>query len=70
MAKQTLLEKALKNDRKIKKMNFTEEEIELAMAWANNEIGLRQVARAMNMRSDGRAYSFIALALRKIISDK
>lgn len=67
MAKMTLLEKArsLHNGRKIRE-NFSAEERELALAWANNEITQAQVAKTLNMHSAANAYCFLATCLKAI----
>lgn len=49
MKKETLLEKAKKLPiRKNKKVNLSEEHLELGLAWMKNEIGLAQINRVLN----------------------
>ena len=66
MAQLTLLEKA----KQIPKKNSTglaKQELELAVAWANNEIDLNQVRKAINTTSP-KLYVFLAYALKNYIS--
>ena len=67
----TLLEKAksIQSNRK-GRIQITEEHEDLAMAWVKGQIGLSQVARAIDrLRPNGLAdsastYAFLAIALR------
>lgn len=67
MSKQTLLDKAksIHNGKRVRR-NFTAEERELTLAWANNEISQAQVAKVLGMRSSANAYCFLATCLRTI----
>lgn len=66
----TLLEKAKEIPNRGNFKPISSEEIELALAWANNEITLTQAARAYGIdRRMGvsQAYNRLALALREYI---
>jgi len=69
--KQSLLELAM-SKKLPKKHNkvYTEEQIELALAWANDEITITQVAHAINATVGTAVYTFLALCLKSIISSK
>lgn len=72
MKKQTLLEKAkeVKIERKISKIIITDEHIELAIAWAKDEIQLSQVSTVLFGEKSvgkigGRTLYWLASALRE-----
>jgi len=72
MAK-SLLQKAnsYKVGKRERKDNFSTEELELAIAWANNEIPISGVAYALDLKKSHRAsvYVFLARCLRKHYQD-
>lgn len=64
----SLLEKAKQIPAKSRKSNaFTEEELDLVLAWINDEIGLHQMQKALNLSSGNGAYLFIARACRQML---
>lgn len=69
MSKKTLLEKAksYKVAKRERDNDFNVEEIDLAVAWANNEIAISSVAHALGLVKSHRAsvYVFLARALRQ-----
>ena len=66
MAKQSLLEKALTAKRPDKRLErITPEEIELALAWLQDEVTLTQVAYALGMKGPGNAVSRMAVIIRE-----
>lgn len=68
MRRKSLLEKA--KSEKVKKrphIEITDEHVELALAWARDEIGMRQAARAIG--AGGNIYSFLAHALARYVRD-
>jgi hypothetical protein len=68
----TLLEKASKipTHRKKSKRVITPQHIELAIAWAKDEIRLSQIMAAMEMGgSTTTVYTFLALVLRQAMKD-
>ena len=68
--KLSLVEKAKSSiDPRIGSRIYSEEEIELVLAWATGEITISQLSRAANLRSVPAAYPFIANALRQWILD-
>lgn len=63
----SLLEKAKAIPRKNNgRREYTDEDCELAIAWANGEIGMAQVSKAINFKegSQGSIYSYLSSALR------
>jgi hypothetical protein len=48
----------------------TDEDIELALAWARGEIALKQVAVALGGVAATSAYARLAISLRKVFKDK
>lgn len=71
MAKETLLQKAKKSSSLKKKEyhNITKEHIELALAWANDEIRMTQVADALGLKNPNGTnnisiYIFLSKALK------
>ncbi len=73
MTKQiSLLEKAKSIHSIYKNRCFTQEECELAKAWANREIAMWQVSFTIcgDKRSAPKTYSFLAGALAQIIREK
>jgi hypothetical protein len=72
-AKKSLLEIA-KSRRQLqpRSKNYTEEQIELALAWANDDITLQQVQHALEAigTNKGNVYTFLALCLKSIISTR
>ena len=66
MAQQTLLEKAKQIPKK-NSSGLTKQELELAVAWANNEVDLNQVRKAINSTSS-KLYVFLAYALKNYIN--
>jgi hypothetical protein len=64
----TLLEKAKAVKTKARNTDFPKEEIELAVAWANNKVSTTQVAHALGQKStSGGVYVFLATRLRAYI---
>lgn len=62
----TLLQKAKAYiPKKLTKRVFNKEEIELANAWINGEVGSSQVLHAMGYKSTGNIYTFVASAMRQ-----
>lgn len=62
----TLLEKAKETGhRKQAGGDITEEIIELALAWAKGEIGLKQASEALGYTNTGNVYVIFARALKK-----
>lgn len=66
--KVSLLDKA----KSIKRKNtvgekINNEHIELALAWADDEIGIRQIQKALGLGSPTAVYSFLAISLKKYI---
>lgn len=62
--------KQAKQNKKQKRNIIKKEHIELALAWANDEIGISGIARVLNKKSSGATYVFLALALREYIAKK
>jgi hypothetical protein len=56
----SLLEEAQKHKRTKQGLVFNTEEIELAQAWIDNQVGTGQVARALKYKSQSQTHSFIA----------
>jgi hypothetical protein len=69
MAEQTLLQKAMARDltRRSSKL-FSQDERELALAWADGTITITQVAAALGAKT-GAVYPFLAHAMRKVYLD-
>jgi len=59
----TLLEKA-KNGKAHRKQSFSQEDIELAIGWLKEEIGIRQYSLALNISNGNAPYIHIARALK------
>jgi len=68
MAK-TLLEKAKETKSASRNIKHSDEEIELALAWARSEITNSQVSNAMNLTGVN-VYTFLASRLRSHFSKK
>jgi hypothetical protein len=67
--KKTLLEKArLAYVQKQRKKLFNEEEIELGLAWARQEITLTQIAKVLNYKNQTHVYSFLSQCFRIYIN--
>jgi hypothetical protein len=65
--RETLLEKAKKIGRKPNtKQVIKDEHVELALAWAKNEISFTQVAEVLG-KSKGSIYAFLAHAFREYV---
>ncbi len=66
--KPTLLEQAKSMQRELgrKAREYTLEEEDLCMAWLNGEIKISQVQHAMNMKSTGQPYVFLAMCARQL----
>lgn len=58
----TLLQKAKEEVISKKKVSFSQEEMELAVAWAKGEVSSKQVKNALNTSSG--EYLFLSRALR------
>lgn len=73
--KMSLVKKAVslrpKRKKSRTKYSYSKEQIELALAWVNDEVGVADVCRAMGMSVENRAgsYGFLALALKKYIKE-
>jgi len=61
----SLLKLALAYNPYSRKKKYSEEEIELALAWLNDQVTMSQVAVALKMKNKGGVYSFLAQALRQ-----
>jgi len=72
MDKETLLQIAKRiNIRKIKFKNYTEEDLDLVLAWLNNEITATQIAGALNKTiASGNYLYYCASVLKKFYLDK
>lgn len=69
MAKLSLLEKARNLPvRASKPRIYTIEEIELVEAWINNEIGISQLAKAAELKSQNAAYPYVAFVCKQMLS--
>lgn len=70
MTKKTLLEIAKDGKAEKRKTKFSDQEIELALAFLNNELGTVQVLRALQKTKTNStsAYCFITTCLRYAIS--
>ena len=67
----SLLEKAVAISTVRSRTNSSDDEQELAIAWAKQDISLKQVSGALGMSRPGNTYVFLALALRaSVISGK
>lgn len=62
----TLTEKA-KESPKIKVYKITSEIVELALAWANDEVSITQVKKVLKVSENNKAYSILARALKEKI---
>lgn len=69
MKKETLLQKALSEKGK-KNLKIMEEDIELALSWANGEISLSQVQKAYGAKAGSSVYAKLAVALKKHLQTK
>ena len=69
--KNKLLETALNYKLKPTGKNciYTQDEMELALAWANDEVKLTQVVAALNFKSSANSYVFLARCLKQVIKD-
>ena len=69
--KQTLLEKAKDRKRRYttQTRRYNKEEIELALAWVDDEIGLSDIGTALELKGGSNAYSFLAFVLKQFIND-
>jgi len=66
-----LLEKALNSGAKApRKLGFSEDEKELALAWVNDEVSMSQVGKAIvDLDKSSSTYTFLALCLKSIMRD-
>jgi len=64
---QTLLEKALHIPSNGKPNKISDEEVGLAVAWANGRISQKQVSHALGLKTGTSVYTPLALALRQYI---
>ena len=69
MAKKTLLEKAKQIEGKAHS-SISEEDIQLALAWARDEVSLTQCVGAWGKKNGGSIYSRLANALKIHITRK
>ena len=68
---QTLLEKAKQLGVKVKgNKRKSKEEIELALAWVNNQLTLSQIQKVLNLPASSNSYVFLALALKDYLVSK
>lgn len=69
--KKTLLEQAkILTDARVTNVRYSEEEIELALAWVSGEVTLTQVARVMSPTGKASGgYAFLACALRQWMNE-
>lgn len=68
MSKKSLLQKAMDRGARKGHNNFSDEEIELTLAWVKDEITLTQVNAALGGgRSIGSAYTFLALCSKYLL---
>ena len=63
--KQTLVEKAKSLPRR-KGRTLTEEEVELVLAWLNDEVSIGQVIKAIGATSGASPYVFLAIGCKQI----
>lgn len=61
----TLLQKAKQVSSNARMMNVSEEMMELAIAWGNDQVGNKQVQRAMGLKGTSEVYLRMAIALRE-----
>lgn len=61
--------KNIKTNKRVAR-RYSKEEIDLALAWANDEIGLEQARQALKFTSSNQTYVFFAFALRQLIGDE
>ena len=69
MKKQSLLEKAVNRKMVRTTTVISKEDIELAIAWANDEVTITQCATAWGVRVSG-AYLKLALSLRQAVQSR
>ena len=48
----------------------SKEEVELAIAWAKNEVRIHQVRKAIDAVSHTKTYSFLARTLKYVVNEK
>lgn len=65
--KTSLLDKAKSVKSTKKRDSYTKEQVDLAIAWTNDEVSLTQVATAIEASNTVAAYVFLAFALAKHI---
>lgn len=65
----TLVEKAKEIKRKSKTEELNKDQIELAVAWAKNEISMTSVSKVLDIKNNSNVYTFLALALRQYIQE-
>lgn len=67
----TLLEKAKerKMDKRVKSSKATKEDIELALAWVNNEVSMTQVGHALDTTNSMKTYIFLSLTLKSHLTN-
>lgn len=68
MAK-SLLDKAKSLARIKTSSHYTEEDIELALAWVNDEIGIKQISAVKGINNVS-VYVFLARALKQWLNEK
>lgn len=62
----SLLEKALAIPRKDRRLdNITRDEVELGIAWLQDEVTLTQIAKVLGMKGPGNAVSRMAVCIRE-----
>lgn len=64
----TLLEAARASVKKREAKEYTDEQIELALAWVAGEVTISQMARVLGYSQPAAVYPFLALALRQYLS--
>ena len=71
MKNQSLVQKAkaIKSKHGRKPHKYTEEEIELILAWVNDDISLLQLGKVMNIPNGAGMYTYVALGLRQFIKE-
>lgn len=66
----SLLDKALKDKVRKNAVRISEDDIELILAWVNEEVTLTQVANAKKMSGTGNVYCYLASGLKQIVREK
>ena len=62
-----LIEKAKSVKISPRKLNYSDNHIELAVAWAKSEVNLKQCKKAIGEKYSANMYTFFAIALREAV---